>query len=143
MFVLSDDDVEYVRQQIEYKLANLFNPKSRLDKFMARIIRDQIKSNVVPYFLEVITRHTEEEFHYKMANGFDIVQDMYMNHPKAYRAFISFAKKFGDRLNFNHNAIFITIIEIVKSHPYYWTITDEEGLKLYQMTLRLRDIIYS
>ena len=98
---------------------------------------------IVPYFTDVITRHTEGEFHYKIANGFDLVQDMYDNHPNIYHGFVGVARKLRKRLDFNESVLVDMIIDIVQGYPYFWQITSDEKIKLYNMVIRLKDEIYS
>jgi hypothetical protein len=101
-----------------------------------------MERRIVPYFTDVITRHTEEEFHKKIAEGFDLIDDMRNNHPDIYEGFVRVAKKFKKRLVFNENVLLDMIIDIVESYPYYWNITIEERAKLYNMVLRLKMEIY-
>ena len=83
-----------VQERISNKLANLFTATSRLDKFIYSIIREVMDRRVVPYFTDVITRHSEPEFHEKIAEGFDLVEDMRINHPDIFNGFVNVAKKF-------------------------------------------------
>lgn len=97
---------------------------------------------IVPYFTDVITRHSEQEFHEKIAEGFDLVDDMRINHPKIYHGFVNVAHKFRKRLVFNENVLLDMIIDIVESEPYNWNITIDERAKLYNMVLKLKMEIY-
>ena len=97
---------------------------------------------VVPYFTDVITRHNEEEFHQKIKDGFDLVEDMRTNHYEIYHGFVNIARKFKKRLVFNENVLLDMIIDIVESYPYYWNITPDERAKLYNMVLKLKMEIY-
>ena len=128
--------------RISEKLANLFTATSRLDKFISSIIKEVMERRIVPYFTDVITRHTEEEFHTKIAEGFDLVEDMQVNHPEIYNGFVNVARKFRKRLVFNEGVLVAMIIDIVESHPYFWNITIEERAKLYNMVLKLKMEIY-
>ena len=132
-----------VQERISNKLANLFTATSRLDKFIYSIIREVMDRRVVPYFTDVITRHSEPEFHEKIAEGFDLVEDMRINHPDIFNGFVNVAKKFRKRLVFNENVLLEMIIDIVESYPYYWNITIDERAKLYDMVLKLKMEIYS
>lgn len=98
---------------------------------------------VVPYFTDVITRHSEAEFHQKIAEGFDLVVDMQVNHPNVYHGFVGVARKMRKRLQFNESVLVQMIVDIVESYPYYWRITPDEKMKLYNMVLRLKNEIYS
>jgi hypothetical protein len=110
---------------------------------MASIIKEIMERKIVPYFTDVITRHSQEEFHQKIAEGFDLVEDMRLNHPDVYHGFVNVARKFRKRLVFNENVLLEMIIDIVESYPYYWHITADERAKLYNMVLRLKMEIYS
>lgn len=131
------------RDKISAKLTNLFQPKSRMDRMITCIIKEIMDYKVVPYFADVITRYTEQEFHQKLAEGFDIIDDMRMNHPQIYNGFIKVTRKLRNRLNFDHTVLFNMIIEIVEGQPYLWQITGEERVKLYRMVLKLNSEIYS
>lgn len=132
-----------LQQEISNKLTNLFRPKSRLDKVITAIIRELMDYKVVPYFVDVISRYTEAEFHDKLANGFDIVDDLRDNHPDIYGGFIKVTRKLRNRLNFDHRVLFDMIISIVESPPYNWKITNTEHVQLYNMVIKLNDEIYS
>ena len=132
----------HVQKRISDKLANLFTPTSRLDKFMYSIIKEILDVSVVPYFTDVITRHNEPEFHQKLAEGFDLVEDMRINHPDVFNRFVNIAKKFKKRLIFNEGVMVDMIIDIVESYPYYWNITIDERAKLFDMVLKLKMEIY-
>lgn len=135
----SDPDIQ---QRISDKLSNLFTATSRLDKFIYSIIREVMDKQIVPYFTDVITRHSEPEFHEKIADGFDLVDDMRINHPNIYHGFVNVAHKFRKRLVFNEAVLLEMIIDIVQSHPYNWNITPDERVKLYNMVLKLKMEIY-
>ena len=135
----SDPDLQY---RISEKLANLFTPTSRLDKFINSIIKEVMERRIVPYFTDVITRHSQEEFHQKLEEGFDLVEDMRINHPEIFTGFVNVARKFKKRLVFNENVLLEMIIDIVESYPYFWNITIDERSKLYNMVLRLKMEIY-
>jgi hypothetical protein len=114
-----------------------------MDKVVCAIIKEVMDHKIVPYFTDVITRHSEAEFHQKIANGFDLVEDMRINHPNIYNGFVGVARKLKKRLHFNENVLVEMIIDIVQEYPYYWKITESEKIKLYYMVLRLKDEIYS
>ena len=102
-----------------------------------------MERRIVPYFTDVITSHSEAEFHQKIADGFDLVGDMYTNHPDIYNGFVNVARKFRKRLVFNEGVLVAMVIDIVESQPYNWNITIDERAKLYNMVLRLKMEIYS
>ena len=132
-----------IQKKISEKLTNLFTPTSRLDSIVYSIIREFMDKYVVPYFLDVITRHSEDEFHQKIADGFDIIDDMRMNHPHLYNGFIRVTRKFRKRLVFNENVLLEMIVDIVQEFPFYWNIKPEEKAKLYDMVLKMKMEIYS
>lgn len=132
----------YLQQRISTQLADLFTPTSRLDKFINSIIKEVMEMRIVPYFTDVITRHTETEFHQKIAEGFDLVEDMRINHPQIFDGFVRVARKFKKRLVFNENVLLNMIVDIVESEPYSWNISADERAKLYNMVLKLKMEIY-
>lgn len=132
-----------LQSRISERLANLFEPVSRIDRLLYGVIRELMEHYVVPYFTDVITRHTEVEFHQKIEEGFDLVEDMRINHPNIFNPFMKITKKFKKRLIFNEIVMLDMIIDIVQSYPYYWNITPDERSKLYNMILNLKMEIYS
>ena len=132
-----------LQQRISEKLTNLFTPVSRIDRLLYSIIREFMDMYVVPYFTDVITRHSQEEFHQKIAEGFDLVEDMRDNHPRLFNGFMKITKKFKNRLVFNEMVMLEMIVDIVQSEPYNWIITPEEQGKLFAMISRLKMEIYS
>jgi hypothetical protein len=132
-----------IQAKISYRLSNLFEPTSRMDKVVCAVIKEVMDRKIVPYFTDVITRHSEREFHYKIANGFDLVDDMRINHPNIYHGFVGVARKLNKRLRFNEGVLLEMIVNIVQEYPYKWTITESERTKLFEMILRLKDEIYS
>ena len=69
-----------------------------LDKFIYSIVREFMDMRIVPYFTDVITRHSHEEFHQKIAEGFDLVEDMRINHSELFNGFVNVARKFRKRV---------------------------------------------
>jgi hypothetical protein len=132
-----------IQQRISERLANLFIPVNRIDRILNTVIKEFMDYYVVPYFTDVITRHTEEEFHRKLKEGFDLVEDMRINHPQLYNGFLRVTRKFRKRLIFQEMVLVDMIIDIVQSFPYYWHITVDEKAKLFDMVLRLKMEIYS
>jgi hypothetical protein len=132
-----------LQQRISERLANLFTPVNRIDRILYAVIKEFMDYYVVPYFTDVITRHTEEEFHTKIAEGFDLVEDMRINHPRLFNGFMRVTKKFKNRLVFNENIMLDMIVDIVESAPYNWQISPEERHKLFGMVSRLKMEIYS
>lgn len=132
-----------LQSRISEKLTNLFTPVSRIDRLLYSIIREFMDMYVVPYFTDVITRHTEEEFHQKIEEGFDLVEDMRINHSRLFNGFMRVTKKFKNRLVFNENVMLDMIVDIVESEPYFWHITIDEKAKLFAMISRLKMEIYS
>ena len=134
-----------LQQRIAEKLTNLFTPVSgsRIDRLLFSILKEFMDKYVVPYFTDVITRHTEAEFHQKLNEGFDLVEDMRVNHPRLFWGFMKVTKKFRTRLEFNEGVMVDMIIDIVQSPPYYWNIFMDERMKLFDMVSRLKMEIYS
>ncbi|HKG88801.1 MAG TPA: hypothetical protein VKA95_10775 [Nitrososphaeraceae archaeon] len=132
-----------LQQRISERLANLFTPVNRIDRILYTVIKEFMDYYVVPYFTDVITRHTEEEFHKKIAEGFDLVEDMRINHPHLFNGFMRVTKKFQKRLVFNENIMVDMIVDIVQSPPYNWRISTDEHAKLFGMVSRLKMEIYS
>lgn len=132
-----------IQERISEKLTNLFTPVNRIDRILYSIIREFMDRYVVPYYTDVITRHSEQEFHQKIAEGFDLVEDMRINHPHLFNGFMRVTKKFKKRLIFNEEVLVDMIIDIVSSFPYSWNITSEERIKLYDMVSKLKMEIYS
>lgn len=132
-----------IQDRISERLANLFTPVSRVDKLIYAIIKEFMDKYVVPYFTDVITRHSEPEFHTKLAEGFDLVEDMRINHPNLFNAFIRVTRKFNKRLIFNEGVLVDMIIDIVQSFPYFWKITPDERAKLFHMVQKLKMEIYT
>lgn len=132
-----------IQERISQKLANLFTPTSRIDKLLLSVIKEFMDKYVVPYFTDVITRYTQDEFHQRIAEGFDIVEDMRNNHPHLFWGFIKVTRKFRNRLVFNENVLFDTIMDIVEGYPYYWAIRSDERAKIFDMVHRLKMEIYS
>ncbi len=132
-----------IQTRIADKLSNLFTPVGRIDRMLVIPLNEFMKYYVVPYFTDVITRHTQEEFHQKIAEGFDLVEDMRINHPNLFNKFLNVTRKFKKRLIFNENIMLDIIIDIVQDFPYYWTITPDERAKLFDMIYRLKMEIYS
>lgn len=114
-----------------------------MDKVVCAIIKEVMDYKVVPYFTDVITRHSEEEFHQKIYEGFDLVLDMQINHPNVYNGFVGVARKLRKRLHFNENVLVEMIVDIVESYPYFWRIRPDEKTKLHNMVIRLKNEIYS
>lgn len=142
-YKLKEYSSKQTRDRISAKLTDLFKPKSRMDRMITCVIKEIMDYKVVPYFADVITRYTEQEFHQKLAEGFDIIDDMRINHPQIYNGFIKVTRKLRNRLNFQKEVLFTMIIEIVESEPYNWHITDSERIKLYAMVVKLNNEIYS
>ena len=132
-----------LQQRISERLANLFTPINRIDKILNSIIKEVMEHKIVPYFSDVITRHSEQEFHTKIAEGFDLVEDMRFNHPQVFWAFMKVARKFKYRLIFNESVMSDMVIDIVESAPYNWQISIDERAKLFNMVCRLKMEIYS
>ena len=132
-----------IEERISERLAILFTPVNRIDRMFVIPVNAFMKHYVVPYFTDVITRHSQEEFHQKIADGFDLVEDMRINHPDLFNRFLQVTRKFRNRLVFNENILLEVIIDIVESFPYYWKITPDERSKLFNMVLGLKMEIYS
>jgi hypothetical protein len=132
-----------LQQRISERLANLFTPINRIDRILNVIVKEVMEHKVVPYFSDVITRHSEKEFHEKIAQGFDLVEDMRNNHPDIFWAFMKVARRFKNRLVFNEGVMSDMVIDIVQSPPYNWFITADEHAKLFGMVSRLKMEIYS
>lgn len=131
-----------IKEKIAEKLTYLFTPSSRLDKLIHSIIQEFMQAYIVPYFLDVITRHSEDEFHQKIANGFDIIDDMRINHPHLYYGFIRVTRKFKKRLAFNEAVLLDMIVTIVEGYPFFWHIGIDERSKLYDMIMKMKMEIY-
>lgn len=133
----------FLQQRIAERLANLFTPVNRIDHVINSIVKQVMQHKIVPYFTDVITRHTEAEFHQKIDEGFDLVLDMKVNHPDVFWAFLRVARKFRNRLIFNEGVLLGMIVDIVQSKPYNWIITYDEQVKLFAMIHKLKEEIYS
>jgi hypothetical protein len=134
---------EYVKEKISEKLSHLFEPVNRIDKMLVIPVNAFMKHYVVPYFTDVITRHSQQEFHQKISDGFDLVEDMRINHPDLFQRFLRVTRKFRNRLVFNESIMLDVIVEIVESFPYFWKITPDERAKLFDMIHKLKMEIYT
>ena len=89
----------------------------------------QVVNNMVSWLEKCFTKYPPHEFHYRMSNGFDFVQDMKMNHPQQLRVIVGMAKRFSKRIKTDKDRVYTVIIKMLERKGY--NPTQYERQKIY------------
>ena len=117
-----------------------FHQKHPLDKFVSNVVNKILTNYVVPWLCECLAKYSEAEFHQKMSQNFDFIQDWELNHPKRYNMFIHGGRKFKNRVNFDTDEILSRVVTILENNG--WVVYPQEINKLRYTIHQVRMQIY-
>jgi hypothetical protein len=109
---------------IKEKLKKTVIPKTDFDRPIAAVVGKLFDSYIIPWIRTRFEKYTEEQFHERMVDGFDFLQDLKVNHPDKYKLCVLSIRPIRNRIIIQKNAIYGGILEIFAQ--YGWTVTDKE-----------------
>ena len=118
-----------------------FHKTHPLDRFVSNVVNKILTNYVVPWLCECLVKYSESEFHMKMSQNFDFIQDWQINHPKRYHMFIRGGRKFKNRVNFDTDEILSRVVTILEQNG--WHVYPNEINKLRYTINQVRMSIYS
>jgi hypothetical protein len=116
--------------------------KSRgFDSVVSGVVAELLAQLIEPWIESCFEKYTEEDFHKRMAAGFDFIEDWKTNHPKKYATIIGALRRVRRRMILDENKILAVVVHAMRKKG--WTITGDEILRFIQNIHTLTQEIYS
>jgi len=120
------------------KLVDFVKPfKEEVAELLTEIVEDE----VFPYFKNYLLRkYEEEDFHRKVDEDFDLIQDLYDNHYAEYMKQLSRARKVRRFINWNNERLCTAVVDALQKEGF--TIREKDVDWLMRNIEALRREIY-
>src|SRR5687768_13085187 len=107
------DESEVIREE----LFSAVKSESRYDSAV-NAMYSQLVNGIVKWLDVVFMKYTPQEFHYRMANGFDFFSDAMTNHSKQFKFYMGMARRLRKRIVLDQNNLYNTIIRMLERKGY-------------------------
>lgn len=104
------------KEKVKEKLAAFVKP---FREEVAELITDIVEEEAFPYFKNYLLRkYTEEDFHRKVDENFDLIKDLYDNHYFEYMKQLKRAKKLRKFINWNNERFCASVVEALQKEGF-------------------------
>lgn len=110
------------------------------DATMKGAVTNLLLQGAIPWLASCFEKYSEEQFHQKMAEGFNFIEDWQQNHKARYTAFIFGAKAIKNRFYWNSGAIVEGVVEMLQRKG--WSVYRNEQAELMRTVETVRTEIY-
>lgn len=128
--------------------SNLYNEvsgavKSRhgYDAVVSHIVTSLLMQLFIPWIDYCFNKYPEQEFHTRMLNGFNFVQDMKENHIDRYNYILRAVRRVRKRIQLDEEKLLVVVVS--ECNKRGWTITDWEKQRFREDIVTLIQEIYS
>lgn len=113
---------------------------NRFDRMMKSSVTAILLEIISPWIVECLKKYTEEDFHKRMAEGFDFYQDWQDNHRERYATIVRRARRISRFLDFDVDRILGRVEYILYTESWILSIPEREKMK--EALIRVRKDIY-
>lgn len=113
---------------LKEELFSAVESKSRYDAAVNAFYL-QVVNNIVGWLEKCFSKYPPYEFHMRMSQGFDFVQDMQVNHARELRVIVGMAKRFSKRIRTDKDRVYNVVIKMLERKGY--APTTYERQKIY------------
>ena len=107
-----------------FDLSDAVKSKGKFDSAVSHVVTSLLMQLIIPWIEYCFDKYSEEEFHQRMSNGFDFIQDLKDNHPGRYYRILKAIRAVRERIELDEQKILIAVLKELNKRG--WTITDWE-----------------
>ena len=122
-------------------LVGAVKSKSRFDSVVNEVVTELLAQLIEPWLESCLVKYTETDFHKRMLEGFDFIQDWKSNHHAKYAAILRALRSVRHRIILDESKIYDVIIAQLSKNG--WKITDWEKTRFMENIRTLIQEIYS
>jgi hypothetical protein len=117
--------------------------ENRYTAGVSSIVSKTLLAGLIPWLSRVFTKYPPEIFHQKMAEGFDFVVDVKVNHPNEFNRYIPGARQLARRgiLRLSIDQLYQMIYNMMEKRGYH--MNQYEQKKIYENIVTFMQMIYS